>query len=73
MKLHIKTGDKVKLQPISEQAKDKVHQEGVSWIVEVISERILFDDKTGIWLGLRAESEFRWVHLTNDEHFKILC
>ena len=70
--MNIRTGDKVKLQPISEEAKDKVNQQGVNWIVEAITERMLFDEKMGVWLGLRAESEFRWVHLTNDEHFKVI-
>lgn len=76
MKPEIRTGDKVKLEPISKDAKDRVNQKGVKWVVEAISERVLFDDKTGVWLGLRAESEnlmgFRWVHLTNDEHFKVI-
>jgi len=72
----IRTGDKVILQPISEHAKDKNDQKGSKWVVEAISESILFENKTGIWLGLRAESGhsngFRWVHLTDDEHFKVI-
>jgi hypothetical protein len=69
----IKTGDVVTLQPISEYAKDR---EGDKWVVEAIAEKMLFDDKIGVWVGLKAKSGydlgFRWVHLTNDEHFKII-
>lgn len=72
----LKTGDVVTLKPISSQAKDRTSQQEVKWIVEAITERMLFENKTGIWLGLRAESGysngFRWVHLTDDEHFKVI-
>ena len=39
----IRTGDVVTLQPISKYAKDR---EGDKWVVEAISERILFDGWT---------------------------
>ena len=72
----IRTGDVVTLQPISKHAKDRVNQQGLKWIVEAISESVLFEDKTGVWLGLRAKSGhdlgFRWVHLTDDKHFKVI-
>jgi len=69
----IKTGDVVTLQPISQYAKDRA---GDKWVVEAISERILFDDQLGVWLGLRAKAGhdlgFRWVHFTNDKHFRVI-
>ena len=72
----LKTGDVVTLQPISKDAKDQSTPQDAKWIVEAITEKMLFENKTGIWLGLRAESGhsngFRWVHLTDDEHFKVI-
>lgn len=74
--MNIKTGDLVTLKPISEHAKERVHQQGIQWVVEAIAEKVLFESKTGVWLGLRAKSknalDFRWVHLTDDEHFKVI-
>jgi hypothetical protein len=74
--LDIRTGDKVKLEPISEIAKEKTIHKEEKWVVEAITERVFFENKTGVWLGLRIASnnnmEFRWVHLTDDEHFKVI-
>lgn len=72
----IKTGDVVTLQPISKYAKDQATHQDAKWIVEAVTERMLFENKTGIWLGLRVKAgnsmEFKWVHLTDDEHFKVI-
>ncbi len=72
----IKTGVVVTLTPKNKNAQERIEQQGSKWLIEAITERILFSDKTGVWLGLRAESkhsmEFRWVHLTDDEHFNVI-
>jgi predicted AAA+ superfamily ATPase len=73
---NVKTGIVVTLKPITKHAKDRINQQGSKWLIEAISERILFSDKKGVWLGLSAVSKnsmgFRWVHLTDDEHFKVI-
>jgi hypothetical protein len=72
----IKTGAVVTLTPKSEYAKEKTGYQENKWIVEAISERILFNEKSGVWLGLRLNSknslDFTWVHLTDDEHFNVI-
>ena len=74
--MKLKTGDFVTLKPISKNAMDLITQSNSKWLIEAITESVLFDDKKGIWLGLRSESGhnmgFRWVHLTNDEHFEVV-
>lgn len=74
--MKIKNGDIVKLKPLTELAKQKIDQQGEKWIVEAITENILFDERTGIWLGLRSKSgndnEFIWVNLTDDDNFEVL-
>jgi len=72
----VKTGVIVTLQPKTKHAKDRINQQGSKWLIEAISEKILFSDKSGVWLGLSAVSKhsmgFRWVHLTDDEHFNVI-
>ena len=65
----IRTGEVVKILPKKEGVKPSL------WIVNAISESVLFDDRIGIWLGLAAksghENRFRWVLLEGDEHFTV--
>lgn len=72
----VKTGEIVQLKAKSKHAKDRIHQQGDKWLIEAITESVLFDSKKGIWLGLSAISKhdmgFRWVHLTDDEHFEVI-
>lgn len=71
----IRTGEVVTLKPVSKHAKDRVQQQGSKWVVNAISESVLFDDRKGVWLGLAAksghENGFRWVLLEGDDHFII--
>lgn len=75
--MEMKNGDIVKLIPKNEYAKCRIDQQQSNWVVEAISERILFETKEGVWLGLREHSNnnsgiFRWVHLTDDDFFDVL-
>jgi hypothetical protein len=69
----VKTGEVVTLKPVSKHAKDRLNQQGSKWVVNAISENVLFDNRTGTWLGLAAksghENGFRWVLLEGDDHF----
>ena len=68
-------GNKIILKGISKHGKDRIHQFGDCWIIKSFSEKVLFDDKIGNWLGLtdaNGKDDFRWVHETNDKNFKIV-
>lgn len=69
----VKTGEVVTLKPVSKHAKDRINQQGSKWVVNAISESVLFDNRTGTWLGLAAksghENGFRWVLLEGDDNF----
>jgi len=69
----IKTGEVVTLKPITKHAKDRINQQGSKWVVNAISERVLFDSRKGVWLGLAAktkhENGFRWVLFEGDDNF----
>lgn len=69
----IRTGETVRLIPVSKQAKDQFHQQCSLWVVNAVTESVLFDDRKGLWLGLAAKSGhefgFRWVLLEGDDHF----
>lgn len=73
---NLSTGIVVKLEAKTKKGKDRIAQQGSRWLIEAISEKVLFDDKKGIWLGLSAKARqtdcFRWVHLTDDENFKVI-
>lgn len=73
---NLRTGIVVKLEAKTKGGKDSISQQGSKWLIEAISERVMFDERNGIWLGLRANSSqincFRWVHLTEDENFKVI-
>lgn len=72
----VRTGIVVKLEAKTKKGKDRIAQQGSRWLIEAIAEKVLFDDKNGIWLGLRGKLKpgdtFRWVHLTDDENFKVV-
>ena len=70
-----KTNTKVTLKGKSKKGKDRTNEQGIKWVVEAVTESVLFDDKKGIWLGLRSTKNkefFRWVHLTDDENFEVI-
>ena len=73
MEGRVRTGEVVTLKPITKHGKDRVNQQGSKWVVNAISESILFDDRKGTWLGLAAksghENGFRWVLLEGDDNF----
>jgi hypothetical protein len=69
----IRTGEVVTLKPVSEHATDRVRHHDSKWVVNAISESVLFDERKGTWLGLAAksghENGFRWVLLEGDDNF----
>jgi len=69
----VRTGEVVVLKPVSEHAKGGMKQQGSKWVVNAISESVLFDERKGTWLGLAAksghENGFRWVLLEGDDNF----
>ena len=70
-----KTNTKVILKPKSKKGKDRVNEQGEKWVVEAVSNNILFSDKIGPWLGLRSVKSkdfFRWVHFNDDENFEVV-
>ena len=73
---NLRTGEIVTLQAKTKKGKDRINQQGSKWLIEAITESVLFDDKKGVWLGLsskRASNEgFRWVHFTDDENFLVI-
>lgn len=70
-----KTNTKLTLEARTKKGKDRINEQGSKWVVEAICDKILFSDKVGPWLGLRAVKNkdfFRWVHLTEDENFEVV-
>lgn len=69
----IRTGEIVTLKPKPRSEVDGLDANETQWVVEAICERVLFDDRKGIWLGLASksgrEAGFRWVLLEGDDNF----
>jgi len=70
-----KTGQFVKVKGKSQQGKDCTDESGEKWLIEAITERVMFDDRIGVWLGISPKgghkNGFRWVHFLDDENFFI--
>jgi hypothetical protein len=62
------------LKPISKHGKDRIHQYGERWIVKSVMGNVMFDDRSGLWLGLMSEDgrDFRWVRSQEDKNFIII-
>lgn len=70
-----KTNTEISLKAKSKKGKDRINEQGSKWIIEAVTEKVLFEDKAGLWLGLRSTKSkefFRWVHLTDDENFEVI-
>ena len=72
-------GTKIKLVGLSQKGKNRVREHGDSWIVLAETDRILFSPgKIGPWLFIAPngksmdDKSSRWVHLNQDQDFKIL-
>ena len=65
--LSVIIGETIEIEGISRKGKNRVHEQGSTFKIEKIQDRVPFSDKIGPWLML----EHRWIHSTNDPDFRI--
>ena len=73
----IKLKDSIKLLPRNLKGSNRIREARTDrWLVDVISETVLFDDKKGPWLYIVPSTldqvKARWVHQTFDKDFIVL-
>ena len=59
------------LRGTTKKGKQRVKQHGPIWEVVKTKENVLFSDKDGPWLLLRAGNDLRWVHEAQDDNFTL--
>ena len=64
----------ITLKAISKHGKDRINQFGNKWIIKKVANKVGFDSRLGIWLGLEASNgkDFRWVKDNGDNNFLIV-
>ena len=64
---HMFIGQEIEIEGISLKGKNRVREQGSTFSILEIKDRVLFSDKLGPWLQLKH----RWVHATEDKDFRI--
>lgn len=64
----------VTLKPISKHGKDRVNQFGKEWIVDCVSDTVLFSSERGPFVRLKTpcKKDIRWVKIKNDKNFEVI-
>ena len=60
-------GQEIEIEGISLKGKNRVREQGSTFSILEIKDRVLFSDKPGPWLQLKH----RWVHTTEDKDFGV--
>lgn len=67
-------GQKIVLKPITKHGKDRVHQFGKEWIIDGVSDTVMFSSERGPFVRLKSlcKKDTRWVRMKNDKNFEII-
>lgn len=60
-------GQTIEIEGISRKGKNRVREQGSTFEILEIKDRVLFSDKPEPWLQLKH----RWIHATEDKDFRI--
>jgi len=66
-------GQTIEIEGVSLKGKNRVREQGSTFEIERIENRVLFSDKSGPWLLLKSKNpnHGRWIHATEDKDFRI--
>ena len=72
-------GKKIKVRGISQRGKNRIREQGDTWVVLAETDRVLFNpSEAGPWLFIappgmgQDDNPSRWMHLTNDPTFGLV-
>ncbi len=71
----MKIGTEIKIKAISKHVKDRINQFGDKWIIEKICDKVGFDIRIGMWIGLidvKTKKDFRWIRSVDDKNFEVV-
>lgn len=71
--LSVIIGETIEIEGVSRKGKNRVREQGSTFEIEEIKDRVLFSDKSGPWLLLKSNNpnHGRWIHATEDKDFRI--
>lgn len=71
----IKENDTIHLKGKTQKGKNRVREQGSTWMVLFIRDSVLFSSLPGPWLMVASlsssKAHIRWVHIKNDVDFEI--
>ena len=72
--MDLKIGDLLLVEGISQKGKNRIREQGNTFKIANVAERVSFSDKSGPWLllGSLNPNHGRWVHVADDQHWKIV-